>query len=171
MRTFADILAKWQPFYSTLATACATLTGLIFVALSTNASIVRRTENSGLVAIARLVFGELVMVLMVSLIFLVPNQQPLGLAVPLIILGAAWTVGSIWLRGRQKSGKYKISKLMTPRVSQLGGLGILAAGVALLGRRWAAFYWLVFMLGALLASAAVNSWFLLIQVPKEPRGS
>ena len=171
MRTFADILAKWQPFYSTLATACATLTGLIFVALSSNAFIVRRTENAGLVAIARLVFGELVMVLMVSLMFLIPNQQPLGLAVPLIILGAAWTVGSIWLRGLQKPGKYGISKLMTPRVSQLGGLGILVTGVALLWRLWAAFYWLVFMLGALLASAAVNSWVLLIQVPKEHRGS
>jgi len=45
--------------------------------LSSNAFIVRRTENAGLVAIARLVFGELVMVLMVSLMFLIPNQQPL----------------------------------------------------------------------------------------------
>src|SRR5512136_3033009 len=95
MKPFGDIIREWQPFYSALAAACATLTGLLFVALSINGELLRRKENAELMMIAQMTFGEFLMVLVVSLMFLIPHQAPIGLSTSLIVLGGIWTVSAI----------------------------------------------------------------------------
>jgi hypothetical protein len=48
MRPFAEVLRDWQMFYATVATACATLTGLLFVALTLNTAVLRRPGHARL---------------------------------------------------------------------------------------------------------------------------
>ena len=44
--SFVQRIQEWQPFYSTLATASATLTGLLFVAMSLNANARNEQDNA-----------------------------------------------------------------------------------------------------------------------------
>jgi hypothetical protein len=160
MTTFTQTLRDWQVFYTALATACSTLTGLLFVALSLNLDITRRKENAELRAVARQTFSEFLLVLMVALIFLIPHQVPLGLGVALVALGAASTFPVV--RGLLRGGR-------AMRVSGLalaGCLGIVGLGIGVLAGLGPTTVCnlLVFMLAALLVSACMNAWALLVHV-------
>ncbi len=171
MKSFTDVLHDWQVFYATLAAACATLTGLLFVALSLNVDIFRRQENADLMVVARQTFAEFLLVLMVALVFLIPHQVPLGLGVALLALGLASTFSA--LRQSAKHGRTDGQghrKTRYPRVHVLslaGCLGIVVLGVGILAglSTTTACNLLVFMLAALLASASMNAWYLLVHVP------
>lgn len=168
MKSFTEILHDWQAFYATVAAACATLTGLLFVALSLNVDILRRHENADLMAVARQTFTEFLLVLMVALVFLIPHQVPLGLGVALLALGLASTFSALrqlMLHARVRGQKR--SKSHYPRVyglSLAGCLGIVVLGAGILAGLsvTTACNLLVFMLASLLTSASINAWYLLV---------
>ncbi len=167
-KTFIEILHSWQIFYATLATACATLVGLLFVALSLNVDVLRREENDGFMFLARLTFGEFLGVLMVSLVFLIPHQVPFSIVIALLTLGIAWTT-SVFLtyKRRIKAYGYQRNPWYIRRgfvFSLFGSLGIIGVGFAILFGKMNALYWLVLMLAAQLTSACLTAWFLLVQV-------
>jgi hypothetical protein len=91
MNNFPQMLQSWQPFYTTIATASATLTGLLFVSLSLNR---QRLDDAGRLA-ARRAFGNLIDVLMLALIFLIPYGQPYGLGIALLAFGLARVTSTI----------------------------------------------------------------------------
>jgi modulator of FtsH protease len=161
-------LQEWQVFYATVAAACATLTGLLFVALSINVDILNRAENVELMWLARQTFGEFLFVLMIALLFLIPHRISLSLGVSLLALGIAWTFST----GKSASDSFRKSKakptlaifLRRFGLSLAGALGIVAVSIAMLLEWMDALYFLVFMLAALLASASRNAWHLLVRV-------
>ena len=167
MRPFADVLRDWQMFYATVATACATLTGLLFVALTLNTSILRRPENAHLLDMARQAFSQFILVLMVALVFLVPHQTPVGLGVALIALSSFYALAmASYLRKALSRGRQSRTGRVFSRgalLSIVGYVGVLAVGIAVLLHWWSAFYLLVFMLAAALAGASRYAWFLLTQ--------
>jgi|WetSurMetagenome_2_1015567.scaffolds.fasta_scaffold169150_2 hypothetical protein len=175
MRSFTEILRDWQMFYATVATACATLTGLLFVALTLNTGILRRPESSHLLDMARQAFSEFILVLMVSLVFLVPHQTPVGLGVALIALSSFYALATAnYLRkGLGRSRRAKTGRILTrgAMLSVVGYAGVLAVGIAVLLHWWFAFYLLVFMLAAALAGASRYAWFLLTQRVDDALGS
>ena len=168
MKSFTDVLHDWQVFYATLAAACATLTGLLFVALSLNADGARPDDDADRMAVARQTFAEFLLVLMVALVFLIPHQVPLGLGVALLALGLASSFSAV----RQMVLHVRVrgpgrARRRYPRVHVLSlaaCLGIVALGVGILVGLSAttACNLLVFMLAALLASASLNAWYLLV---------
>jgi hypothetical protein len=168
MDTFTKLIQEWQVFYATVAAACATLTGLLFVALSMNVDILSREENTELMLVARQTFAEFLLVLMVALIFLVPRLGPLGLGVALLSLGGAWTFSlgkSFWETALQRKVRPDVGYFLRGfGLSLAGCLGVVAVALVVLLGYTEALYGLVFMLAALLASASRNAWFLLVQV-------
>jgi hypothetical protein len=168
MDTFAQSIQEWQVFYATVAGACATLTGLLFVSLSLNVDFLNREENVHLRRKARQTFGNFLYVIMFALMFLIPRQGPLGLGLPLLFMGGfgAWGVVGLFVETIREPGD-------RPRVgyyvreygqSLVAYLGLMAVALALLFGIASSLYGLVAVMVALLISACRNAWFLLVQI-------
>lgn len=167
MDTFSATIQEWQIFYATVAAACATLTGLLFVALALNVDILRQDEHADMMAVARQTFREFLLILMVALLFLVPQRAPFGLTVGLLALGGAFTftlVMGMWKSVAVHKDHIDAAYFLRGYgLSIVGCLGILVVAIAILFGFMGALYGLVFVLATLLASASRNAWFLLVQ--------
>jgi hypothetical protein len=167
MVTFADQLREWQFFYATVATASATLTGLLFVSLSLNRNNILGKENEPTLRIAKRSFGDLLYVLMMALVFLVPHQVPFGLATALFALGMARVIGLV--REMVNQDLRIIHKLSLSEVVReyalpiLANLGFIIVSIEILIGNYLALYSLVIVIAALLTTASWNAWLLLIQ--------
>ena len=73
---FAQGLEGWHDFYLLIGTASATLVGLLFVALTLNAEILRRDEFGATRALARRSFFCFINLVVVAGILLIPRQSP-----------------------------------------------------------------------------------------------
>jgi hypothetical protein len=165
MDPFIESVEQWNVFYATLATACAALVGLLFVALSLNMETLSREENAGLMRVARKTFGDFLLVFMTSLIFLVPNLPPVGLAVALGFLGLSWTAETARLlaRARKSSAEQVQVRHIVRRygLSLASGIGLTVVAIAMLFELTGALYALVAPLAGLIASACSTAWLLL----------
>lgn len=85
--TFASEIREWSDFYSAIAGAAATLLGLLFVALALNPAVMRDGSANGMRAWAAETFHNFLVVLAIALTMLVPDQQPFGTGLPMLILG------------------------------------------------------------------------------------
>lgn len=167
MNTFTDQLAEWQVFYSTVALASVTLAGLLFVSLSINREVVRGSKDGLSLRLARESFGGFLYVLMIGLVFLVPHQVPIGLAVALFVLGLARGVGlvrRVIRTANDRSQEIKAGQtLREVALPALAVVGLLLVGIEVLRGDMVAIYGLVFVIAALLATARWNAWLLLTQ--------
>jgi hypothetical protein len=167
MESFVAQLQSWQVFYSTVAAASATLTGLLFVSLSLNRERLRDDTASGSLATARRSFGNFLYVLMLSLVFIVPHPAPLGLTVALIVLGLARGVGLVhevarW-RGQLGRGGRPGELLRDVVLPVLASAGLVGVGIAVAMGRTVALFALVIVVAGLLVSASWNAWVLLVE--------
>lgn len=169
MDNFTQDIQAWQVFYATVAAACATLTGLLFLALSINVELLGRDQSGRLLPVAQQAFGEFLLVLMVALVFLIPRLGPLGLGVGLLSLGSAYAASlakRLWdTTYRDKNNRSPGALLRGFGLSLAGCLGVIAIGILMLVGFTPALYGMVFMVTALLASASHNAWSLLIAAP------
>ncbi len=90
---FAQAIAAWADFYAYVGTAAATLLGLLFVAVSLRTGIFRAAEVADVRDEAVYTFGTFLALMLVAGVFLVPDQRPAGVAVPLALLGALGLAG------------------------------------------------------------------------------
>lgn len=157
------MLQSWQLFYATIATAAATLAGLLFLSLS----LIRDHLDEVTRVVARRTFANLIDVLVLGLIFLIPHQTKMGLAVALVVFGLARflatlveAVRSIRLQGR--TVYLQLAARQTGLPLLFSG-GIAALGVAVQHQVAGALFWPVGIIVALLASASWNAWELLFK--------
>src|SRR5690349_5744791 len=87
--SFAQAVAEWQTFYFALGTAAATLTGLLFVAVSLHLEQMVGQEHPEIRALAYRTLSGFVHLLFISLYFLMPRLTPLPLAGALIVTTVA----------------------------------------------------------------------------------
>jgi hypothetical protein len=158
-------IAEWRTFYFTLAGACATLIGLLFVALSINVNSLNREDNAQLMRLGRDTLGHFLVVMMTSLMFLVPNMPAIGLGIALLVIGVSWSIGALRRAiGFLRSNKVARGALPLWRgvaLSVAGGLGLTLVAVAILFEVDMALYLLVCVLAMLIASAITTAWLLL----------
>lgn len=172
MDPFAQAVAGWHDFYMMIGTAAATLVGLLFVSLSLNADAIIRKENADLRALATHTFGIFLSVLMFAVLFLIPDQGPPGLGLPLLGVGAY---------GLANATKNLVRAEKTPaRVWGLGGVGrrfalptlcycaLLAIAVSVLLGSTGGLYWLVPVMILLILAASRNAWDLLLRLREPP---
>ncbi len=167
MNEFVSSLQSWQFFFATVATASATLTGLLFVSLSINRDRLTREKSHLLLATSRRAFSDFLHVLMIAIVFLVPHKIPLSLTVALLVLGLSRGAGlgrdyfRNWRRsGVKMSGREILRELGLPAIASIGLVGI---AIAIFNGATDSIYWLVGVIAALLLSACWRAWLLLVE--------
>ncbi len=84
-------MQAWFTFYAVIGAAAATLTGLLFVALSMNASAALAKGPTGSRRLAEQAFENYLAVLMVSLLALFPDMTPTTFGRVALMVTATWT--------------------------------------------------------------------------------
>lgn len=167
MDTFAQTVMSWHDFYIMTGTASASLLGLLFVGLSLNLEIISRQENTSLSGLATQTFGNFLYVLFLSITMLVPDQTPVGVGLPLLIMG---------FYGTLINGRALVSAVRKPNPAWGAGyifwrfVGPVLSFIGLLIISFYAFqgnglmlYWLIAVIAVLLLVATRNSWDLLVR--------
>lgn len=167
MDTFFQDLRDWQPFFSTVALASATLVGLLFVSLSLYRDRDKTASAAGRFSTAQRSFGDFLYVLMIGLVFLVPQQVPFGLAVALIVLGTARGAGLIRQAVRalpSSKGRGKLGDTLREyALPAFASIGLLVVGIEVARGETIAIYGLVLVVAALLSTGSWNAWLLLVE--------
>jgi hypothetical protein len=171
--SFSQAVAEWQTFYFALGTAAATLTGLLFVAVSLHLEQVVGKEHPEIRAVAYKTLVGFVNLLFISLYFLMPRVTPLALAGALLVttLVAATILGrqtplAVHLIQRTWGWRRFFWRFVLPEICQAG---IVVVAILLYVGQTAALPWLVPLLLLLLGSQVLNAWDLLVQVGQEKR--
>jgi hypothetical protein len=175
MGTFAQVVEGWHDFYLMIGTAAATLIGLLFVSLALNADVIARQANADLRLLAAQTFTNFVCVLMFAVIFLIPDQGPMGLGLPLLGIdgfGLYITVHRLLEARRNRPrawGRGSLARRFTMPTLCFVTLLIIAVSV-LLGQT-GGLYWLVPVMILLIFDASLNAWDLLLRLREPPAGS
>jgi len=163
MPHFSQMLQSWQPFYTTIATSSATLMGLLFVSLSLNR---QRLDPHGRIA-ARRTFGNLLDVLILSLIFLIPHEHPFGLFLALFTFGVSRFLSTVLEAVHLAKGRGWIEFFrcfaLHIGIQLILSTGIATLGIAIYRESESALFWPVAIVVALLGSASWNAWELLFK--------
>src|SRR5215472_4580574 len=76
MQEFGQELLAWQPYFITLASVCATLAGLLFVAVSLHPDRAHEQGKVHLKSLAHNTFGDFLQVLFIGIFYAVPLAPP-----------------------------------------------------------------------------------------------
>lgn len=165
--------AGWHDFYVTMGTASASLIGLLFVAISLNLDEITGQSRDELRAFAEQAFNSFSAVLLIAVVFLIPQRDAVSLGA--VYAGLAVIAGyrllrrapAVWRgRSRDRLGEAVFWRFVLPAAAVLG---LLVSAVGLWLNEPDAAYWLVAVIIGLLMSAARSSWDLLVKVGEHRR--
>jgi modulator of FtsH protease len=159
------VVNGWNSYFSTMASASATLTGLLFVAVSIN--LPKILEVKGLAGRAAESLVQLFGVLAMATTFLIPGLHTHMLGI--LILGIALLV---WVLQGVVQGGYLALRTGNPRLwilsrvvqTQLACIPLVVSGVLLLYASPIALYWTAAGVILSLAGSIVNAWVLLVEI-------
>jgi hypothetical protein len=160
----------WHDFFLAQATATATLTGLVFVAVSINLQKIVSDPRSGLAGRAGEALILLVGVLTVSVLVLVPAQGAGVLGAEVLVVGlAAWVwIVAIQLPRLREWGTMRadlrVSFVLRLVLGQVATLTLVIAGVAVLLVGPGGLYWLVAGTIFSILAALFEAWVLLVEI-------
>jgi hypothetical protein len=161
-------LEAWRSFFATLASATATLAGLLFVALSFNLELLLRDEHQHTKRVATQTFAIFLYVLIVALLLLMPHGTRLELALEVAavaIVGLAGTVRPLLRTLRASPGTaFRRHALQQFAGSLAVFLAMVLTAVGVIRHAPWAVHWLAFVLVGLLVVAARRAWYLLVTV-------
>lgn len=156
---------EWSTFLSAQASASASLTGLVFVAVSIN--LARVISVPGLVGRAAESIIQLFGVFIISTVGLVPKQSGDSLGVEILALASVfWLLQTLLqvMYMKRRSGHPLLWLMSRVIQTQLGSIPFFVSGVLLIRGSSTGMDWLVpgFILSLL--SGVVNAWVLLIEI-------
>jgi hypothetical protein len=165
MEVFSQAVAQWHDFYIMVGTASATLIGLLFIGVTLNIDLIRRTDFADVLHVAALTFNSFFYPIIFAVVFLIPNISPVGLGTPLLAVGSLGLLNML-LQFRRTRGSHRVwgrsavaNRFFLPSVALLAVIAIAVS--VMTGATWG-FYWLVPAMILLLASGSRNAWDLLI---------
>ncbi|MBV9021270.1 MAG: hypothetical protein JOZ71_11200 [Ktedonobacteraceae bacterium] len=155
----------WQAMYTTVASATATLTGLLFIALSLDLSTIIKMPTYR--ARARETLGGLLCLLVLSIFLLIPGQDRRVLGGELIAGSLIMAVVGIRFQlqtlKKMDAGR-RMRWAMRLLVLNLGTLTILIAGISLTIGQFGGLLWLVPTILIDLLWSLNNVWLLVVRV-------
>ena len=168
--SFASTVAGWHDFYMLAGATSATLVGLIFVAVSLHLDLVHESGISAIFTLARRTFSSFILVVILSLLFLIPKEQPSGLGWPLLALGSVDMLQTI-LKGRavirelRRADRWQILLNRIVRsvaLPLLTSLGLILIAAHLLAGETDYLYGMVPVVVLILSNAALDAWELML---------
>jgi modulator of FtsH protease len=128
-------MQAWFDFYAVIGAAAATLTGLLFVALSMNVSAALNKGRSGSRRLAEQAFENYLAVLMVSLLALFPDMSLVTFGRTVLLVTASWTAW-VLVRLYQAAAEPSVHETrwvaLRRHLSTMIGFGLLVASAALM---------------------------------------
>jgi hypothetical protein len=165
MTDFAYLVRAWETFYLLPGTAAATLIGLLFVAISVGRESAGAKAIQDLALFGALTFNCFFYVLVISILFLIPDLSRPALGLPLSGLGLLALLGASlqWRKARSSPGELFGQRVAGRFVVPLIALAlvVLIGLLTLWGVDWS-LYGLVVVVVLMLASASQNAWAMLM---------
>jgi hypothetical protein len=165
---FADQIQSWEGFFTTVAGLAATLAGLLFVGLGLNPRIMAPGGPPGMRVLAAQTFHHFLVLLVIALVALAPDETARPLAVTLLIVGGQGIirVGLDLRRARQAHDPrwgmlQAVARSVWPAVAYALCLWL---GVDLWDGVTAALGTLVAVVILLLVHVSINCWDLLAAI-------
>jgi hypothetical protein len=161
----AYVATAWDAFGTTVATAAATLTGLLFIAVSINLK--RILENQSLPGRAATTLLFFAFPLIFSLLLVVPLQARATLGWELVATAIVTGGSALVIDHRAGASEYEPhwSRLGTRAAPMTGTCVCTAvAGISLAAQAGGGLYWLVPATVIAIAAGLVNTWVLLIEI-------
>jgi hypothetical protein len=156
-------IANWTVFLSVAAGVAATLTGLIFVAISINLS--RILEYQALSDRTAESILQLVAAVVIPVIALVPGQSLVWFGTQLTIGGVIlWLLQTRLLRGSLSINDRRRRPIISILLSQITAILFVVAGVSIWTRSFGGLYWLVPAVIVSMSVGVANAWVLLVEI-------
>ncbi len=170
--TFVQAMHEWQTFYFMVGGASATLIGLMFVAVSLGADLPAATDAAGVNTFVTPMLIHFGSVLTISAVMLIPTFRLISLGITLLIVGAIFTVYSLWIRWQfmhhPSSPNYSKSDwkwyVYFPIV---GDVLVMTTAVGLLAGSIDSLDLLVVAVAILLVVSVRNTWDLMIWIAQD----
>jgi hypothetical protein len=163
---FEILISQWQPFFTTIAAVSATLVGLLFVSLSINREKITADANRELLRLAQRTFADFLLVLLIAILFLIPNQPNTSLAVEMFLLGILrirWLFRRLIRTDKDAPRHTTTDSIREYLLPVLSVLGLFAAAVKIHQSDVGGVYWFVVpVIAFLLFRASWNAWLLLV---------
>ncbi len=165
--SFASVAASWQNFYLLVGTAAATLIGLMFVALTFGASLVKVKDAAATRAFLDPTLTHFVQVLVTACCMCAPSIGPLVLGALLALLGVLRVVALVRVHRHMREAQrvhndIEISDWITGVILPLAAyLLLVGCGVAFMLDH-AAFSVLALVTVAVLMNGIYGAWELMI---------
>jgi hypothetical protein len=157
----------WAGFFSTVSSASAALTGLLFVAISINLSQI--ISNPMLTARAAKALSTLVTVLLTAIVCLVPGQPYLVLACEMIVIGVmGWILITRWQLAASRRNLYISTRqrIFQHVLAQGSTLPLIVGSISILLMQRGALYWIVVGMILSLVAALIDAWVLLVEIQR-----
>jgi hypothetical protein len=175
MNAFAQAVESWHDFYHVIGDAAAALMGLLFVSLSLNVGVLTRKENADLRLLAAQAFASFLSTIMFALIFLIPDQGPVGLGLPMlgIDLMVLYVSVSRILEARSNRPRHRRRGSIAFRsaVPVICFVAVLVIAVTVLMGKTGGFYWFVPVVIVLFWIGSLNAWDLLLRLGRSKERS
>jgi hypothetical protein len=158
-------LIEWQTFFSVHAECAATLTGLVFVAVSINLKTI--LNSPGLPGRAAESLAQFLQVFFICSAVLIPGQSAEVLAAEVMViafLGWALQTASQVAYARSRSGHPKSWLLTRITLTQLGSIPLFVGAVSVLKGSSTGIYWLLPGFFVSFLAGILNAWILLIEI-------
>jgi hypothetical protein len=158
-------ISEWQTLLAVQAGAAATLTGLVFVAVSLN--LAKIMAIAGLPGRAGESILQFLQVFFVATVALIPEQPVIVLAAEMLLIAAvSWTAQTVsQIRYAKSRAGHPWSWLITRVLfSQFATIPFCVAGIGLLLGLPGAFYWIVPGFVLSFVAGILSAWVLLIEI-------
>jgi hypothetical protein len=155
----------WDTFFVAELGAAATLTGLLFVAVSINLS--RILELPHLPSRAAESLLALVSVVFVTSFALIPRQSALAWGIEISLTGACiWALNTISLIRLREFDRRYVSFTRRFVMNQLPPLPFVVSGILMIAHQQTAVYWMVPGVLLSLAAGILGAWVLLVEIQR-----
>ncbi|MFN8124913.1 MAG: hypothetical protein U0R64_00155 [Candidatus Nanopelagicales bacterium] len=170
MDPFDRALDEWQPVFVLIGGMAATLTGLLFVAVSLGVRTIMSDDHPQLRSSAIRTFNQFLLIMEVSIVALIPRQTPLTLGASIAVLAllavgiTVWTSRDVLTKGVDHGRRSAVTANVMSGLMVLVGIMIAVVGAN-------AMFVLLSLVIAILISSVFEAWYLLVQLGQDEAGS